>query len=185
METKQYELETIEIGTLLDGPEDQLIRVATLYARLVDLERTLFYSGLNKVVQWNNTEDIQPGSIDKDTATKFFKQMVEGYPGCEMDVIVAKDNDKIVGEGFIRIHDYSKPKSINVMAIYVLDRYRRRGIGTAIMRHIDEFAQKHKYAQFLTVATLNKNAQEFYLKQGFNACQVDMYKYPLPANMKK
>lgn len=185
MDKQTYELELIEVGTLIDGPEDQLLTVATMYARLIDLENTRFYTGLNKVIKWNDDKDIKVGALDKKTVVDFFTTMAKGYPGCEMDFVIARWAGKIVGIGLIRIHDYSKPRSINVMALYVPDRFRRQGVGTAIMQYIDDFAKKHKYAQFLTVATLNKDAQEFYLKCGFNACQVDMYKQPFPANMQK
>jgi ribosomal protein S18 acetylase RimI-like enzyme len=64
-----------------------------------------------------------------------------------------------------------------VVELYVAARYRGTGIGTQLMRHIEDyFAKKNCAVVFIEVFAPNTNAQNFYKKHGYGVRDVFLSK---------
>jgi len=90
-------------------------------------------------------------------------------PNEEYKLFVAEEDDKIVG--FSRVHFYKWNRSAYVINLLVDMGYRRRGIGTLLLKIMEEFA-KEKKARVLMFDTAVDNipALNLYLKSGFRIC---------------
>jgi ribosomal protein S18 acetylase RimI-like enzyme len=104
-------------------------------------------------------------SLGEDLAALF---RVEN-PNEEYKLFVAEQDDKIVG--FSRVHFYKWNRSAYVINLLVDMGYRRRGIGTLLLKIMEEFA-KEKKARVLMFDTAVDNipALNLYLKSGFRIC---------------
>ena len=61
-------------------------------------------------------------------------------------------------------------KWIYIDHIGVSDKYRRKGVGNKLIEAAKKFARQHQINRIiLDVWTVNKNAKEFFKKQGFNS----------------
>ena len=177
METKEWNVEMIEMGTLLDGPEEDIKAVCAGYFWLNKHEHERYYVGENRVVEW--TDKPESAHFDKKSGTEFLMNMYKMYPSCEMDVWAVRGSaNNIVGYAVTRIHDYSKPKSIDLLWFWVDPQIRCAGVGSAILDAIKAFADKCKYAIFLTVATANTDARLFYQSRGFSCPQLNLCRMP-------
>jgi len=77
--------------------------------------------------------------------------------------------------------EYRGAKSIKVKDVAVKEKYRRSGIGSALMKRVLDLAQSLEYIDFvnLRVRAFNKEAVSFYEKLGFS---VDSYKMSRKVN---
>jgi ribosomal-protein-alanine N-acetyltransferase len=82
---------------------------------------------------------------------------------------VAEENGMIVGFG--RVHFYRRNKSAYVINILVDAGYRRRGIGSLLLKTMEEFARENgaRVIMFDT-AIDNIPALNLYFKNGFKIC---------------
>ncbi|MEM3840782.1 MAG: GNAT family N-acetyltransferase [Candidatus Bathyarchaeia archaeon] len=82
---------------------------------------------------------------------------------------VAEEDGKIVG--FSRVHFYRWNKSAYVINLLVDAGYRRRGIGSLLLKAMEDFARE-KDARVLMFDTAIDNipALNLYLKNGFKIC---------------
>ncbi|MEM0007339.1 MAG: GNAT family N-acetyltransferase [Candidatus Bathyarchaeia archaeon] len=82
---------------------------------------------------------------------------------------VAEEDGKIVG--FSRVHFYRWNKSAYVINLLVDAGYRRRGIGSLLLKAMEDFARE-KGARVLMFDTAIDNipALNLYLKNGFKIC---------------
>lgn len=82
---------------------------------------------------------------------------------------VAEEDGEIVG--FSRVHIYRWNKSAYVINLLVDSGYRRRGIGSLLLKTAEEFARKNG-ARVLMFDTAIDNipALNLYLKNGFRIC---------------
>ena len=55
---------------------------------------------------------------------------------------------------------------LEIKVLWVKEKYRKRGIGTQILRHTEEIA-KEKGAEMSMLDTFDFQAEEFYLKNGY------------------
>ncbi len=72
--------------------------------------------------------------------------------------IVFKNKEKILGMGRIAGNN-------EIVTMYVSREYQRRGIGTKIIKKLEEYAKKHKIKKLHLHAM--ESAVPFYLKKGF------------------
>ena len=75
------------------------------------------------------------------------------------ELFVAEENDGIVGFGQLNV------ESGEVEAVYVLPNAERQGVGTRLLRTLEEYAQKHGLTSLHLDASLN--AVPFYLSAGY------------------
>lgn len=90
-------------------------------------------------------------------------------PNEEYKLFVAEENDRIIG--FSRVHFYRWNKSAYAINLLVDSEYRRRGIGTLLLKTMERFA-KEKGARVLMFDTAIDNipALNLYFKNGFKIC---------------
>ncbi|MBX5320738.1 MAG: GNAT family N-acetyltransferase [Candidatus Bathyarchaeota archaeon] len=90
-------------------------------------------------------------------------------PNEEYKLFVAEKNGKIIG--FSRVHFYRWNKSAYAINLLVDSKYRRKGIGTLLLKTMEGFA-KEKGARVLMFDTAIDNipALNLYFKNGFKIC---------------
>lgn len=90
-------------------------------------------------------------------------------PNEEYKLFVAEENDRIIG--FSRVHFYRWNKSAYAINLLVDSEYRRRGIGTLLLKTMERFA-KEKGARVLMFDTAIDNipALNLCFKNGFKIC---------------
>lgn len=82
---------------------------------------------------------------------------------------VAEENDRIVG--YSRIHFYRWNNSAYVITVLVDSRYRRRGVGTALLKAMEAFSKKNKARVIMfDTAIDNTPALQLYFKNGYRIC---------------
>lgn len=111
-----------------------------------------------------------------ESGKSYFNKAVSDEKYC---ALVAKENDKVIGYliGYIWNHWNSRPILIaEIDNMLVLDEYRGKGIGKSL---IDEFRiwckTKDVVDIFVMAYTQNKDALEFYKKNGFEDLSVRLH----------
>ena len=95
---------------------------------------------------------------------KFFLSFSYKLSKCSRYILL--DNDKVVGALSLE----KKKRSLFIYAIGLLEKYRRKGYGTILMRFAEFFAQKSQ-KDYITFSVLleNKPAVSLYEKLGYNS----------------
>lgn len=133
-----------------------------------DLNNQLFELEYNKFdpalkVGWTFEEDGE----------KYFNNMFNNEI-----VYIALDRDKVVGylAGSINIQGSYVTKTLaEVDNMFVLEQYRKYGIGTKLISEFKEYCSKNKIEELkVTASAKNKNAIEFYTKNGFNEFEITL-----------
>lgn len=133
-----------------------------------DLNNYLFELEYNKFdpalkVGWTFEEDGE----------KYFNNMFNNEI-----VYIALDRDKVVGylAGSINIQGSYVTKTLaEVDNMFVLEQYRKYGIGTKLISEFKEYCSKNKIEELkVTASAKNKNAIEFYTKNGFNEFEITL-----------
>lgn len=92
-------------------------------------------------------------------------------------LFVAEDNGNIVG--YSRIHLYRWNNSAYIISLLVDAEYRRRGIGTRLLKTMENFAKKSKARVLMFDASPeNAPALQLYFKNGFRICGYNDKIYP-------
>lgn len=93
-------------------------------------------------------------------------------------VYIALDKNKVVGylAGSINIQGSYVTKSLaEVDNMFVLEQYRKDGIGTKLINTFKEYCSKNKIQELkVTASAKNKNAINFYRKNGFNEFEITL-----------
>lgn len=85
-----------------------------------------------------------------------------------MHTFVAKDGTKIVGYITVVTGKFKKVQKNAYIVMAVLDEYRGKGIGTALLMHVEEFARERGMHRIeLEVFESNTGAIKLYEKNGF------------------
>jgi len=88
----------------------------------------------------------------------------------------AEYNGKIVG--FIELSHETWNNRLRVSNIYIEEKYRRKGIGTELMKYAINFAKQNKIrALVLETQSCNHPAISFYMKCGFSIIGFDLSCY--------
>ena len=84
-------------------------------------------------------------------------------------ILVAEVNGRLVGMAHLVPGKFEKNKHVGFLGICILKEFRGKGIGTMMMKHIIEWAEKHKELEklSLSVFSTNKVAINLYRKFGF------------------
>jgi ribosomal protein S18 acetylase RimI-like enzyme len=96
-------------------------------------------------------------------------------------VFIAEEQNTIVGYGVVKIEKFwegAKLKNLGLLeSIWVEQQYRQKGLGKKIFNQMIEWLKnkKVKHAK-IDVASINKAAINWYIKEGFSICNVDMRK---------
>ena len=86
-------------------------------------------------------------------------------------IFVACDENKVVG--FVGIVSFIafeiKNEAVKVIALAVSEEYRHRGIGTNLLKAVEDFCRKNKFDIILINSGLPRtDAHKFYESQGYN-----------------
>jgi len=91
----------------------------------------------------------------------------EGIKDANNVGIVAIDNNKIIGYGFINLND----KEVN--GIYLIPEFTNKGIGKMILSKLESIAQDHKLNELTLNSTLN--AVHFYRECGYKKIREELF----------
>jgi putative acetyltransferase len=81
----------------------------------------------------------------------------------EMIVLVAEVDARLAGFGMV------VPGDEELRAVYVHPAYGRRGVGTAILKRLEEFAAQRGVKRLNVASSIN--AEEFYARQGYEVVE--------------
>jgi len=91
----------------------------------------------------------------------------EGIKDANNVGIVAIDNNKIIGYGFINLNDKE------VKGVYLIPEFTNKGIGKMILSKLESIAQEHKLDELTLDSTLN--AVHFYGKCGYKRIRNELF----------
>lgn len=91
----------------------------------------------------------------------------EGIKNMNNVGIVAVDNNKVIGYGFINLKDKE------VKGIYLIPEFINKGIGKTILSKLESIAQEHKLDGLALNSTLN--AVHFYEKCGYAKVRDELF----------
>lgn len=111
---------------------------------------------------------------DKDydiVKSNLYRYFSNGLKENQCDVILAEDNNSVIGTGIIFYYD-AVPSMFNhsgknayITSIFVNEEYRRQGIASAIVNRLIEIA--HKKEHYIIVLHETKMGRPLYRKFGF------------------
>lgn len=119
-------------------------------------------------LEYNNFDPaLKVGWIFEEKGTNYFKDMLENEI-----VYIALDKNNVVGylAGSINIQGSYVTKSLaEVDNMFVLEDYRKYGIGTKLINKFKEYCLQNEIEELkVTASAKNINAINFYKKNGFN-----------------
>lgn len=125
-------------------------------------------------LEYNNFDPaLKVGWTFEEDGEKYFNNMLNNEI-----VYIALDKDKVVGylAGSINIQGSYVTKSLAELDnMFVLEQYRKYGIGTKLINTFKEYCLKNKIEELkVTVSAKNKNAIGFYMKNGFNEFEITL-----------
>ena len=149
---------------------DVNIRLATLedFKNIQKLNRKLFEL---EYVNFDDTLDIKwPLS---ENGSNYYKNAISNSYS-----IVAEVDDNVVGYfigSFNTELDYNIIKQAELDNMYVEEKYRKLGIGKLLFKHFKEECKKKSITEIKVTASFkNRNAIEFYIKNGFEESEITL-----------
>jgi len=108
--------------------------------------------------------------IVPDKSRKDWDKAIEDIKRRKSLIIVALANERIVGMAHLVKGRFVKNEHVSELGILVLKDFRRKGIGTSMMKCLMDWAEKQSGLNkiSLTVFATNKPAIELYKKFGFS-----------------
>ncbi len=135
-----------------------------------------------EIISWH-TEFDDEFTLDPEGQVNFSFVLKSAFSDPTQTFYVALNKDDIVGfvYGYTKEHSgfFKKRKVAHVSDIAVKKNYRRKGIGTALMRRFElDFARKNDADSItLYVHFNNEQGLNFYKKHGFGTKLISMRKY--------
>ena len=130
--------------------------------------------------------DVTPHNIKRLRKVNTVVFPVSYHDKFYMDVLEAGDlaklayfNDIVVGAVCCRVDNSSGSRKLYIMTLGCLAPYRRHGIGTKMVEHVEKIVKKDgKFTSvFLHVQINNDSAIEFYKKFGFSIVETKQQYY--------
>lgn len=116
---------------------------------------------------------LRVGWTFEQEGTRYFTNMLNN----EM-VYIALDQNAVVGylAGTINIQGSYVTKSLaEIDNMFILEEYRRYGIGTKLIDAFKEYCFNNKIEELkVTASAKNKNAIKFYMENGFNDFEITL-----------
>lgn len=116
---------------------------------------------------------LKVGWTYEEEGIKYFSHMLDNEV-----VYIAIENDIIVGylAGSINIHGSYVTKTLaEVDNMFVLEEYRKYGIGSKLMNEFKNYCIQNNIEELkVTASAKNKNAINFYKKNGFNEFEITL-----------
>lgn len=108
--------------------------------------------------------------IVPDKSRKDWDKAIEGIKRRRSQIIVALTNERIAGMAHLVKGKFEKNEHVSELGILVLKDFRRKGIGTLMMKCLMDWAEKQKGLKkiSLTVFATNKPAIKLHKKFGFS-----------------
>ena len=108
---------------------------------------------------------------------RYFEDLLSGKLGTGIVVLVAESEQTVAGmtELVIRSepppdHQILIPRLLAEVHTVVLEHFRGRGIGTALVKAAEQYAAEHGVSRLIApILALNTNAVSFYSQAGFGA----------------
>lgn len=123
--------------------------------------------------------------LTSDYREQYFEKLLEEVNMHHGKIFLYKKDDKIVGlivgiinNDEISTYDFKAPKRGRIIELIVNKNIRSKGIGTALLNKMEEYLNSIGCQAILLEAFgYNKNAIEFYQKNGYNTRMIDMIKH--------
>ncbi len=117
--------------------------------------------------------DLDPFLERRDNGHEHFKKYLkERIDSDDATVLVATDDDKVIGFSIVYISNHPPVLKVerygHIDSLAVRSEYRRRGVGTAILDKIHEWLESRSIDRIqLNVLPNNVEASSFWRKKGF------------------
>lgn len=116
---------------------------------------------------------LKVGWTFEENGKKYFNNMLNNEI-----IYIALDKDKVVGylAGSINIQGSYVTKSLaEIDNMFILEEYRKYGIGTKLINAFKEYCFQNQIEELkVTASAKNKNAIDFYIKNGFNEFEITL-----------
>ncbi len=125
-------------------------------------------------LEYNNFDSaLKVGWTYETDGEKYFNDMLNNEI-----IYIALDRDKVVGylAGSINIQGSYVTKSLaEIDNMFILEEYRKYGIGTKLINAFKEYCFQNQIEELkVTASAKNKNAIDFYIKNGFNEFEITL-----------
>lgn len=125
-------------------------------------------------LEYNNFDSaLKVGWTYETDGEKYFNDMLNNEI-----IYIALDRDKVVGylAGSINIQGSYITKSLaEIDNMFILEEYRKYGIGTKLINAFKEYCFQNQIEELkVTASAKNKNAIDFYIKNGFNEFEITL-----------
>jgi len=125
---------------------------------------------INLIKEVEATSDymlMEPGER-KTTPEQQAKQLEGLARQTNATILVAENDDRLVGYMFVLGGTAQKTKHSAYIVIGILNEYRGQGVGTALFKHAEEWARSQQITRLeLTTVTENTAGVALYKKSGF------------------
>jgi ribosomal protein S18 acetylase RimI-like enzyme len=132
--------------------------------------------------QYDLFEHSLDSRIEVSSEKKYRKEIPQKFKDESDVLIVAECNSRVVGFISYAVWKQGKMKEGAIGDMFIIDAYRRRGVGKCLVRYVLNEMKKQK-CKFVKsgVRPKNRNSQKFWRKQGF---KID-YQYQPSYSIKK
>ena len=93
-------------------------------------------------------------------------------------ILIAKDNDKIVGYIYVKTNylddTHVEKKEAIIDGLYVLEEYRNQGIATNLINEAKKWCIENNLKKVFIHVLANNSAKKLYYKEGFNDYSVNL-----------
>lgn len=121
-----------------------------------------------KLIKSNYEISFKNRKIFKEELDALFFRMIAYIDDESAKIILAQDENSIVGLLWAYPHDYIGVRKMHINHLIISKKYRRQGLGKKLLSFIMEIAQKDKIEFLDLMASIdNRSAIEFYQNNGF------------------
>ena len=125
-------------------------------------------NNLIKEVEAESNYMLMEAGERKTTPDQQGKQIIQIHQQKNSTIFVAENDGDLVGYLFAIGGNTKRTQHSTYIVIGILERYRGKGIGTALFQQLEEWAKKSRISRLeLTVVTKNEAGVALYRKSGF------------------
>lgn len=149
--------------------------------RRIENSEIVLVKKITKKTAWENFSEDQKRALDRDKWGKHMDELFDKIFKKDSHEIFVAENGNHSFLGYVWVGEgtgmMTGTKHGYIWDIFVKKNYRRKGIGTTLMKRAEKYCREKGYTKMmLMVTSSNQQAIKLYTKQGFEAEQMYMAK---------